>query len=125
MIARKKLQKIAKVMYKNSFSGLLVDPKKVSRNLKIISQQKPQGATKILTIYKKLIQKTLSQEEIIVEAPQKLAPAAEKDLLKRTGARKLIYNIKPDMVFGAKVTAGDWIFENDLDTKIRTLTNIA
>ncbi len=124
MIARKKLQKIAKTMYKNSFSGSYIDPKKVSRNLSIIAKEKPQGATKILTLYKQLVQRALSQEEIIVETPQKLASASEKDLLKRTGAKKLVYKLNPDLVFGAKITNGDWIWDQTLDARLKQSTII-
>jgi len=125
MITKKKLQKIAKVMYKNSFSGQFIDPKKVKRNLLVIAKEKPQGSTKILTIYKQLLEKTLSQEEIVIESPQKLSSKDEKELLKKTGARKIVYKISPVMVFGAKIKTGDWIFENGLDSRIQALTNLS
>ena len=124
MISRKKLQKVAKTLYRNSFSAQGIDPKKVKRNLEIIARQKPQGSTKILTIYKQLLEKAISQEEIVIETPQKLSSKTEKDLLNKTGAKKIVYKISPQMVFGAKIKTGDWIFENGLDSRIQALTNI-
>jgi len=121
---RKKIIKIAKIMFKDSLSEDLVDTKLVSQTLKKIIFQKPPGLINILKIYKRLIETQLKKEEIILEAGSKIAnqKKLEKELIKKTGAQRIRFKIDPVIVFGAKVTHGDWIYDATLDAKLKQLT---
>ncbi len=121
---RKKIIKIAKIMFRDSLSEGLVDTKLVSQILKKIIVQKPPGLINILKIYKRLIETQLKKEEIILEAGSKIAnqKKLEKELIKRTGAQRIKFKIDPGIVFGARVTHGDWIYDATLDAKLKQLT---
>lgn len=116
--------KIAKDLFKKSLNHGLVDSKKVSAVLKNLSASKPQGLIGILKIYKRLIESKIAGETLIIESPAPINTISKfsKDLLNKTSAKKIIYIQNPDLVFGAKITNGDWVWENTLETKLKQLT---
>ena len=77
----------------------------------------------ILKAYRRLIEAQLKKEEVEIEMaqPQK-SKRFEKLILRKTGARRINLKINPDMVVGAKITHGDWIWEESLDAKLKQLT---
>ena len=123
MITKKNL-KIAKGLFKKSLDQKgFVDIKKVKSILIQITKEKPQGTVSILKVYKRLVENALSREEIKVESPVKIASRhLEVELLKKTGARKIIYQINKNLTFGARIIHGDWIWEETLDSKLSQLT---
>ncbi|KKR75052.1 hypothetical protein A2470_00440 [Candidatus Curtissbacteria bacterium RIFOXYC2_FULL_41_11] len=124
MIAKKKQIQIAKVMLKNSLSGGLVNSKLVSFVLREVISQRPQGLTKILKVYRRLVENKLKKEEILIESAQKVAnqKQLEQEFTKNTGVKRINFKINPKIVFGAKITAGDWIYDATLDAKLNQLT---
>ena len=116
--------KIAKDLFKKSLSQGLIDSKKVSSILKNLTTSKPQGLIGILKVYKRLIESKIAAETLTVESP---SPAItlkkfEKEFLKETGAKKVVYILNPNLVFGAKIKNGDWVWEDTLATKLQQLT---
>ena len=121
----KKLTKIAKIMFKNCLDANgFVSGAKVKAQMQIVAKAKPQGLTRILKTYKRLIETALSKEEIIVESAVKLASLKkiEAELLEKTGAKKVTYKINPNIILGAKIRHGDWIWDETLDAKLNQLT---
>lgn len=125
MITKKNL-KIAGSLAKQSLDkNGWVSELKVRHIVSQISKQKPQQATSILKTYRRLIESMLAKEEVVIESPVKISLRnLENELIKKIGAKKVIYKINPDLVFGAKITHGDWVFEKTLDSKLKQLTNI-
>ena len=120
----KKLTKIAKFMFKNSLDASgFVSGAKVKTQMQTVAKAKTQGLSRILKTYKKLVENALSKEEVIVESAVKLASLKKKEveLLEKTGAKKVTYKINPKIIFGTKITHGDWIYEETLDSKIAKL----
>jgi len=124
MITRKKQIQIAKAMLKKSLKSGLVDSKLVSFVLREIISQKPQGLTKILKVYKRLVENKLKKEEILIETAQKVAnqKQLEQEFTKKTRVKRINFKINPKIVFGAKITSGDWIHDATLDAKLGQLT---
>lgn len=123
MKGSKKLTKIAKVMFKNSVSGGYLDTNKARRIIAEVSTQKPTGLAKILTTYKKYIERQIASEEIIIESAVPLPnKSLEKELLSKTGARRIKYEINSQMVTGAKIKHGDWLYDESLSGKLANLT---
>lgn len=122
MTSRKKIQQIAKNMFKNSLTGGLVDESKVKKIIKVVASSKAAQSAKILRIYKNLIEKALLQEEVIIETASPFNQSGQKALLTKTNAKRAKYKIDPKMVLGAKITHGDWIFDASLDAKLKQLT---
>lgn len=118
---RKKIVQLAKLMYKNSFTNGFLDNKKIMSNVNILISQKPQGLVNVLRQYKHLISHALNVEELNIESAEKLNIVQEKELLTKTGAKKINYRLNPKMVFGAKIKHGDWIFEQSLESKLGQL----
>lgn len=116
--------KIAKNLFKKSLTQGSIDSKKVSAILSHISSSKPQGLIGILKVYKRLIESKIAGETITIEspAPIKSLKKFEAELLKKTAAKKIVYILNPDLVFGAKITNGDWVWEDTLNTKLKQLT---
>ena len=122
----KNLEKIAKYLFKKSLSGDgFVDTKKVQVILNAIVSQKPPQLIKILKIYKKLIAAALSHEELVVETAEKLSNQKkfEQNLFTKTGSTKISYKINPNIVLGARITHGDWVWDETLQAKLKQLTN--
>lgn len=121
----KKNKKIVKIMFKNSLTNGNVDEKKVTSTLKEISSKKPKALISILKNYKKLIELKITKEEIIIESASKVEKLSkiEKELLKKTGALKVKYKVNPKIVFGSRITYGDWIYDATLLGKLDKLTN--
>ena len=79
----------------------------------------------ILKIYKKLIENTLLKEQVVVETALRLTnqKKIEKEILNRTGAKRIIYKTNPKIVLGAKITHGDWVWDETLSAKLAQLLN--
>lgn len=123
MRGSKKLTKIAKIMFKNSLSGGYLDTNKAKRIIAEVSSQKPTGLAKILTTYKKYVQEQIAREEIIIESATPLPnKSMEKELLLKTGARRIKYQINSQMVTGARIKHGDWLYDESLSGKLANLT---
>lgn len=120
----KKQARIAKVLFKKSLNqkGLL-DPECVRQILSTIVRNKPQGMLNILKAYRRLCQSQLKAEEVDVEISQAVkTKQLQKLILKKTGARQVNFKINPDMVLGARITHGDWVWDASLDAKLKQLT---
>ena len=120
----KKIKDLAKVMFKKSLTEGVVNPASVSAVLKETISQKPQNLKNILKFYKHLIESKIAREELIVETAQKTKEIEkmEKELLSKTGARRIKYKINPKMIFGLKITHGDFVYDASLDSKLKQLT---
>ena len=123
MISKKKLKLMAKTMLVESTTNGYVDPAKVKKVLENFMSKKLSGTTSVLKHYKRLIESLVSKEKVTIETsvPHLLNQETEKILLLKTGARKIEYKINPKVVFGSKITYGDWIIENTLDAKLKQL----
>jgi len=109
-------------MYKNSFTGKYLDESKVSKILYSFSKSKIQGIVKILKTYKRLIEIQIARELITIESPVKLDKKTENALIAKTGAKKISYQISPNLVFGAKIKHGDWVYDKTLGSKLDLIT---
>jgi|SRR3989304_9046985 len=125
MKSQKKQILTAKQMFKKSLSEGKVDTGRVHIVLKKMLSQKPAGLLRILRIYKRLIETAITREQLILESAVETAnkKLLEKELLKKTGARKVIYKTNSKITFGARITHGDWIYDETLDAKLKSLTN--
>lgn len=124
-MTKKKQQKLAKLMFKESRNSQgFIDPQKVRQILRKINLQQ-KDVIKILKIYKNLIAVALAKEKVIIETGQKIkfGIKLEKKILAQTGADKVVYKVSPQIVFGARLTHGDWIWDATLDSKLRQLTS--
>src|SRR3989338_8094714 len=88
-----------------------------------ITKVKPEGFLQILKVYQKLVAQQVAKEEVVVESATPLAKNQEKEIIKRTKAQNIRYKLNRDMVFGAKITHGDWIYDASLDAKLEQLTS--
>jgi len=109
-------------MFKNSLTGGFVDESKVKTIIKVVTSSKAAQSARIFKIYKNLIGKALSWEEVIIETAAPFIQSDNKALLSKTNAKRARYKINPKMVLGAKITHGDWIFDASLDAKLEQLT---
>lgn len=122
MITKRKIKLIAKTIFKESLKNGQVDNIRVRTIVAKIIKLKPEGFLKILKGYKKLIGAQIAKEEISVESAIGLSKNQAKEILARTNAKKIHYKLNKDMVFGAKITHGDWIYDASLDAKLKQLT---
>jgi len=120
----KKIKDLAKVMFKKSLTEGVVNPASVSAVLKETISQKPQNLKNILKFYKHLIESKIAREELIVETAQKTKEIEkmEKELLSKTGARRIKYKINPKLIFGLRITHGDFVYDATLDSKLKQLS---
>ena len=120
----KKIKDLAKIMFKKSLKNQVVNSASVSAVLKKTVSEKPHGLKNILKAYKHLIESKIAREELIVETAQKTNEITkmEKELLSKTGARRIKYKINPKMIFGLKITHGDFVYDATLDSKLKQLT---
>lgn len=119
----KKQAKIAKVLFKKSLDqkGQLA-PNRISQIIKALAYKKPQGLLAILKAYRRLCQSQLRKEEVEVEMPEKVMDKKiEKLILLKTSARRINFKMNPNMVLGAKITHGDWVWDETLDAKLQQL----
>ena len=120
----KKIKVLAKIMFKKSLKDGLINTASVSAVLKEIASQKPPGLKNILKLYKHLIESKIAREELIVETAQKTKEVEkmEKELLSKTGAKRIKYKINPKLIFGLRITHGDFVYDATLDSKLKQLT---
>ena len=120
----KKIKDLAKAMFKKSLKEGVVNPAGVSAVLRQTISQKPQNLKNILKFYKHLIEDKIAREELIVETAQKTKEIEkmEKELLSKTGARRIKYKINPKLIFGLRITHGDFVYDATLDSKLKQLT---
>ncbi len=124
MTSRTKLLKIAKTMANASLTVNLVDANKVKKITEAVISLNPANLTKILKIHKNLIENKMRSEEVTIEIPPKntISKQFEQDIIKTTGAKRVTYVINPKLIAGAKITHGDWVYDQTLDTKLEQLT---
>lgn len=124
MTSRTKLLKIAKTMANASLSANMLDPEKVKKVTEAVISLNPANLTKILKIYKGLIEYKMKKEEVTIEIPQKnaISKQFEQDIKKTTGAKRVSYVINPKLIAGAKITHGDWVYDATLGAKLEQLT---
>ena len=120
----KKIKNLAKIMYKKSLKDGIVNLASVSAVLKEIVSQKPHGLKNILKNYKHLIEAKIASEELIVETAHKTKEVEkmEKELLSKTGAKRIKYKINPKLIFGLRITHGDFVYDATLDSKLKQLS---
>ena len=123
MVAKRKITKIAKTIFKDSLKNGRLDNGRIRTIVAKIVKVKPAGFLKILKAYKKLIETQIAREEIIIESAIGLSENQTKEILARTKAKNIHYKRNPDMVFGAKITHGDWIYDASLDARLKQLTS--
>ena len=119
-----KIKDLAKMMFKKSLKDGIVNLASVSAVLKEEVSQKPHGLKNILKFYKHLIESKLAREELIVETAQKTNEITkmEKELLSKTKAKRIKYKINPKLIFGLRITHGDFVYDATLDSKLKQLT---
>lgn len=124
MTGRTKLIKIAKTMANFSLTAGKLDADKVKNVTNATISLKPANLTKILKIYKGLIENIMKKETVTVEIPSKdiATKQFEQSIKKTTGATQVTYVINPRLIAGAKITHGDWVYDQTLDTKLNQLT---
>lgn len=124
MISKKEAQ-FAKKMYRNSLTNGAVNLKCAKAALKEIMSQKLAHPARVLSAYKRLIEEALKKEEILVESATKITnqKVFEKELRDKTGVKKIVYKTNPQIIIGARVTHGDWIYDDTLDAKLRQISN--
>lgn len=110
-------------MLKASLKDGLLDNRKAQTVLTSVAKRKPQGLSSIFKFYKRLIENQLGIETLIIETGAKIKNSAqyEKILLAKTEARKVIYKTNPAIVFGAKITHGNWVWEETLGSKLKQI----
>lgn len=119
----KKLHKIAKTLINNSKTSGFVDEKKVKNILNLLAKSKPAGLISILRTYKRLINAAINKEQIVFESALKVQDKKlQEELIAKTNSKSIIYKVNPKLVFGAKITHGDWIWDATLDAKLKQLT---
>lgn len=120
MTNKKKYTQIAKIMLRASLKNGQVDPKLIDKVLKSVIAQKPAGLMLILKTYKNLVAQKLASEELVIEAAA--LPSLNKSaLLAKTGAKRIVFSKNPNIIFGAKIKHGDWIWEETLDSKLNQI----
>ncbi|MCR4325121.1 MAG: F0F1 ATP synthase subunit delta [Candidatus Curtissbacteria bacterium] len=122
-MSKKKQKQIAKFLFKRSLTGGFVDEKKIKIILASLSKENSAGIVGILKSYKRLIEAAIAREEVIVEVGSAItnAKSIEKKLLEKTGARRVIFKLNSQIVFGARVKHGDWIWDDTLDAKLEQI----
>lgn len=120
---KKKQIEVAKLMFKNSLKNGQVNKVKVSQVLKVITVKHRVGTIALLRGYKRLIKQALAREEVILEIGQKIAnqKEIENELRSRTQAVRIKIKLNPKIVFGAKITHGDWQYDATLSAKLMEL----
>lgn len=101
-----------------------VDAKKVKTVLNEVVSASPQNLTAILRTYKKIVDRSLLQEEVTIElaSPIKNEKKLESEIVAKTKAKRIRLKINPNIVFGSKITHGDWVWDNTLEAKLKQLT---
>lgn len=116
---------IARLLFKKSLDqNGIISPKKVHQILTAIWREKPRGTAGILKAYRRQVFSKLKIEAVEVETAQEVkSKSLEKLILKKTGARSVIFKTNPSLTIGAKITHGDWVWDETLDAKLAQLTS--
>lgn len=125
-MTRKKLREFAKAMFKASFRDGAIDPRKVHNVIKVANNLRTTGLISVLRTYRRLVENQLAKETVIIEVNNKssIKSDQEKLILKKTGATTLVYKVNPHVIFGARITHGDWVWDSTLKAKLDQLTNV-
>ena len=121
----KKQTQIARVLLVKSLDqNGSISPQKVRQILAAIAKEKPLGTAGILKAYRRLVQSKLKKEEVEVETAKVVeSKNLQKMILRKTGAKRVIFRTNPNLTIGAKITHGDWVWDETLDAKLEQLTS--
>ncbi|MEX2028455.1 MAG: F0F1 ATP synthase subunit delta [Candidatus Curtissbacteria bacterium] len=122
MKSKKKYIRIAKKMLEASLKNGQVDSKLTHRVLSVVISQKPYRLSHILKLFRRLVAQKLAWEEIVMETAT--LPSFNKSaFLKKTDAKRIVTKINPELIVGAKITHGDWVWEQTLNSKLEQIKN--
>lgn len=121
----KKQVQIARILFKKSLDqNGNINYQKVRQILVAMAKVKPLGIAGILKAYRRRVEAQIKKEEIQIETAQTVKSKTLQELiLKKTGAGRVIFKTNPNLVVGAKITHGDWVWDETLDAKLGQLTN--
>lgn len=115
--------KIVKLLFKNSLTGGFLSEKKIRENLTYLKKFKTVDLSPILKAYKKIIEKQLKKEEVLIESPIKLNLSEKTlgSLMEKFGVKRIRVKENPGLILGARVLHGDWVYDSTLDAKLDQL----
>lgn len=121
----KKQIQIARILLTKSLDkNGIISSQRVHQILTAISKERPPGTAGILKAYRRLVQSKLKKEEVEVETAKVVeSKNLQKMILRKTGAKRVIFRTNPNLTIGAKITHGDWVWDETLDAKLEQLTS--
>lgn len=114
--------KIAKTMFAASLKNGLVDEAQGKQILSLVTRRKPQGLLKTLRLYKNLVDSAQNKEKVTIQSAAKLDRQTLTRISAKTHTRKIAVTVNPRLVFGTRITHGDWVWDNTLEGKLEQLT---
>lgn len=99
-----------------------VDSKLVRKVVGEVVSQKPYRLSHILKLFRRLVAQKLAWEEVVLETAA-LPSFNKSDFLKKTNTKRIVVKINPQIVFGAKIIHGDWVWEETLHSKLEQIKN--
>lgn len=125
-MTQKKQRELAKKMYKSSLTHGLVNSLKVQQVIKEAFKNRVQNLPSVLKAYKRLIETALKKEVLIIESATPITnqKSLEAQIRAKTKANKVNFEINPNIIVGARITHGDWIYDATLDTELNQLKEI-
>lgn len=117
--------KNAKKLFALSFVNESLDEKRVLYIVSEVLKDKTREKNALISAYTKLISEYIRYNQIQIEIPKGFSISqSEVELLaKKTKAKYTRIVESEKNIFGAKITHGDWVYDNTLAAKLNNIKN--
>ncbi len=120
MKTKNTIKKLAKKLYTVSILNGEIDRNRVHAIVATVLQSATRNKTTVLKQYKKYIEAFVRTREVIVEVPDGFAidRKMEQEIMEKTHAKNITVYENAGLIFGVKITHGDWVYDNTLDSQL-------
>ena len=120
-------KKLVKELTQASLTQGSIDADKVHVVIGLMERLAPSKLVYLLKAYRKQLSVIEKSQQALVESTEELSlkqkEQLESELSKHTQVRQFLYQIKPDILGGIRITCGDTLLDYSLLYKFESLTN--
>jgi F-type H+-transporting ATPase subunit delta len=127
MASRRKIQSLARQLFKLSFDEGRLSPERVAGVLDWVEKHRPPNALSVLRFYQRLVEAEIARSRAVIEFAGDVSPAVFQQIaaaMSQRYGREIAYVpvARPELVAGVRVRVGCDIFENSVVSQLARLT---
>lgn len=122
----KEARKLARSLFRGSFTGGHLDHVKVSALAKAVADKKPRQTLSVLKEYQRLVRMELARRHAVIESATALAPDEAAGILRDLQTRfgtdiTSEYQVNPALIGGVRIQLGSDVWDGTVSARLELL----